>query len=228
MFKILFADDEAKIRETVNDYFTAKGVEVHLAEDGGQAVELVEENEYDLIILDVMMPVLNGLEACRRISKITKAPVLFLSALGEERDFLAGLSSGADDYIVKPFPLSVLFEKSQRMIRRYRGLTDENLIISGEITLDKNRFKVFAGGKELTLSSKDFQLLEYLMSNKNIVLSRQIILSRVWGYDFEGDDRVVDTHIKIIRKALGENSKAIKTVVNVGYKFEEAEVNEQK
>ncbi|MBR3754236.1 MAG: response regulator transcription factor [Clostridia bacterium] len=221
MFKILFADDEAKIRETVNDYFTTKGVEVHLAENGGRAVELVEENEYDLIILDVMMPVLNGLEACRRISKITKAPVLFLSALGEERDFLAGLSSGADDYIVKPFPLSVLFEKSQRMIRRYRGLTDENLIISGEITLDKNRFKVFAGGKEITLSSKDFQLLEYLMSNKNIVLSRQIILSRVWGYDFEGDDRVVDTHIKIIRKALGEKACAIKTVVNVGYKFEE-------
>lgn len=221
MFKILFADDEAKIRETVNDYFTAKGVEVHLAEDGGKAVELVEENEYDLIILDVMMPVLNGLEACRRISKITKVPVLFLSALGEERDLLGGYSSGADDYIVKPFPLSVLFEKSQRMIRRYRGLTDENLIISGEITLDKNRFKVFAGGKEITLSSKDFQLLEYLMSNKNIVLSRQIILSRVWGYDFEGDDRVVDTHIKIIRKALGEKACAIKTVVNVGYKFEE-------
>lgn len=221
MFKILFADDEAKIRETVNDYFTAKGVEVHLAEDGGRAVEMVEENEYDLIILDVMMPVLNGLEACRRIRKITKAPVLFLSALGEERDLLGGYSSGADDYIVKPFPLSVLFEKSQRMIRRYRGLTDENLIISGEITLDKNRFKVFAGGKEITLSSKDFQLLEYLMSNKNIVLSRQIILSRVWGYDFEGDDRVVDTHIKIIRKALGEKACAIKTVVNVGYKFEE-------
>lgn len=228
MFKILFADDEAKIRETVNDYFTAKGMKVHLAEDGGQAVEMVEENEYDLIILDVMMPVLNGLEACRRIRKITKAPVLFLSALGEERDLLGGYSSGADDYIVKPFPLSVLFEKSQRMIRRYRGLTDENLIISGEITLDKNRFKVFAGGKEITLSSKDFQLLEYLMSNKNIVLSRQIILSRVWGYDFEGDDRVVDTHIKIIRKALGEKACAIKTVVNVGYKFEEAEVNEQK
>ena len=221
MFKILFADDEAKIRETVNDYFTAKGAEVHLAENGGQAVEMVEENEYDLIILDVMMPVLNGLEACRRIRKITKAPVLFLSALGEERDLLGGYSSGADDYIVKPFPLSVLFEKSQRMIRRYRGLTDENLIISGEITLDKNRFKVFAGGKEITLSSKDFQLLEYLMSNKNIVLSRQIILSRVWGYDFEGDDRVVDTHIKIIRKALGEKACAIKTVVNVGYKFEE-------
>ncbi|MBQ7102395.1 MAG: response regulator transcription factor [Clostridia bacterium] len=221
MFKILFADDEAKIRETVNDYFTAKGVEVHLAEDGGKAVELVEENEYDLIILDVMMPVLNGLEACRHIRKLSKAPILFLSALGEERDLLGGYSSGADDYIVKPFPLSVLFEKSQRMIRRYRGLTDENLIISGEITLDKNRFKVFAGGKEITLSSKDFQLLEYLMSNKNIVLSRQIILSRVWGYDFEGDDRVVDTHIKIIRKALGEKACAIKTVVNVGYKFEE-------
>ncbi len=221
MFKILFADDEAKIRETVNDYFTAKGVEVFLAEDGGQAVEAAENNDFDLVILDVMMPVLGGLEACRRIRKLSKAPILFLSALGEERDLLGGYSSGADDYIVKPFPLSVLFEKSQRMIRRYRGITDENLLVSGGITLDKNRFKVFAGGKEITLSSKDFQLLEYLMSNKNIVLSRQIILSRVWGYDFEGDDRVVDTHIKIIRKALGEKACAIKTVVNVGYKFEE-------
>ena len=221
MFKILFADDEAKIREAVSDYFTAKGVEVHLAEDGGKAVELVEENEYDLIILDVMMPVLNGLEACKRIRKISKAPILFLSALGEERDLLGGYSSGADDYIVKPFPLSVLFEKSQKMMRRYRGVNDENLIISGGITLDKNRFKVFAGVEEIKLSSKDFQLLEYLMTNKNIVLSRHIILSRVWGYDFECDDRVVDTHIKIIRKALGEKACAIKTVVNVGYKFEE-------
>lgn len=226
MFKILFADDEAKIREAVYDYFTAKGVEVFLAEDGGQAVEAAENNDFDLVILDVMMPVLNGLEACRRIRKLSKAPILFLSALGEERDLLGGYSSGADDYIVKPFPLSVLFEKSLRMIRRYRGVNDDNLIISGGITLDKNRFKVLSDGKEITLSSKDFQLLEYLMTNKNIVLSRHIILSRVWGYDFEGDDRVVDTHIKIIRKALGENAAAIKTVVNVGYKFEEAEVNE--
>ncbi len=223
MFKILFADDEAKIRETVKDYFGAKGVEVHTASDGITAVEMAQETEYDLIILDVMMPGCNGLEACKRIRKFTKAPVLFLSALGEERDLLGGYSSGADDYIVKPFPLSVLFEKCNKMIRRYRGINDENLIVSGSITLDKNRFKVFSSGEEITLSSKDFLLLEYLMSNKNIVLSRHIILSRVWGYDFEGDDRVVDTHIKIIRKALGENAAAIKTVVNVGYKFEEVQ-----
>lgn len=223
MFKILFADDEAKIRETVKDYFSAKGVEVDLAGDGGQAVEMAENNDYDLIILDVMMPVFNGLEACRRIRKNTKAPVLFLSALGEERDLLGGYSSGADDYIVKPFPLSVLFEKCQKMIRRYRGVNEENLLVSGSITLDKDRYRVFSSGEEIMLSSKDFQLLEYLMSNKNIVLSRHIILSRVWGYDFEGDDRVVDTHIKIIRKALGKNAAAIRTVVNVGYKFEEAQ-----
>lgn len=226
MFRILFADDEAEIRETVNDYFTAKGVEVFLAEDGGQAVEAAENNDFDLVILDVMMPVLNGLEACKRIRKLSKAPILFLSALGEERDLLVGFSSGADDYIVKPFPLSVLFEKSQRMMRRYRGVNDENLMVSGGITLDKNRFRVFAGGEEITLSSKDFQLLENLMTNKNIVLSRHIILSRVWGYDFDGDDRVVDTHIKIIRKALGEYATAIRTVVNVGYKFEEVQINE--
>lgn len=226
MFRILFADDEAGIRETVKDYFTAKGVEIHTVENGMQAVEKSEDGDFDLIILDVMMPVINGIEACRRIRKHSKAPVLFLSALGEERDFLSGYSSGADDYVVKPFPLSVLFEKSMRMIRRYRNITEDNLLISGGITLDRNNLKAYSDGKEVELSAKDFQLLEYLISNKNIVLSRSLIISRVWGYDFEGDDRVVDTHIKLIRKALGENACAIKTVVNAGYCFEEVKEND--
>jgi len=147
-------------------------------------------------------------------------PILFLSALGEEHDLLRGYGSGADDYIVKPFPLAVLYEKCMTMIKRYRGVDKENRITLSGITLDKNTVKVYADGKEITLSNKDFQLLEYLMSNKNIVLNRSIILSRVWGYEFDGDDRVVDTHIKIIRKALGKSAECIKTVVNVGYCFE--------
>ena len=220
MYKILFADDEAKIRQTVRDYITAKGLSVSVAENGLDAVEQAEDTDFDLIILDVMMPVKNGIDACNEIRKNSNVPILFLSALGEEHDLLKGYGSGADDYIVKPFPLAVLYEKCLTMIKRYRGVDKENRITLSGITLDKNTVKVYADGKEITLSNKDFQLLEYLMSNKNIVLNRSIILSRVWGYEFDGDDRVVDTHIKIIRKALGKSADCIKTVINVGYCFE--------
>ena len=220
MYKILFADDEVKIRQTVRDYMTAKGLSVSIAENGLDAVEQAEDTEFDLIILDVMMPVKNGIDACNEIRKNSNVPILFLSALGEEHDLLRGYGSGADDYIVKPFPLAVLYEKCLTMIKRYRGVDKENRITLSGITLDKNTVKVYAEGREITLSNKDFQLLEYLMSNKNIVLNRSIILSRVWGYEFDGDDRVVDTHIKIIRKALGKSADCIKTVINVGYCFE--------
>ncbi len=220
MYKILFADDEIKIRETIKDYFSAKGISVSLASNGREAVAVAEAENFDLIILDVMMPVKNGIEACREIRKNCNTPVIFLSALGEEQDLLSGYGCGADDYIVKPFPLSVLYEKSVAMIKRSKGIDRENRITLSGITLDKNKVRVYADGKEIALASKDFQLLEYLMSNKNIVLSRSLILSRIWGYDFEGDDRVVDTHIKIIRKALGSSADCIKTVVGSGYCFE--------
>lgn len=221
MYKLLFADDEIKIRETIYDYMTAKELSVTLAENGKAAVEAAESEIFDLIILDVMMPVKNGIEACREIRSFCNAPIIFLSALGEEHDLLSGYVSGADDYIVKPFPLSVLYQKCVATIKRSKGLDRENRLSVSGITLDKNTMKVHAGGKEISLASKDFQLLEYLMVNKNTVLSRSLILSRIWGYDFEGDDRVVDTHIKIIRKALGENAACIKTVIGTGYKFEE-------
>ncbi len=220
MYKVLFADDEEKIRETVRDYMSAKGLDVSVAENGKDAVEQAEDTDFDLIILDVMMPVKNGIDACNEIRKNSRVPILFLSALGEEHDLLRGYGSGADDYIVKPFPLAVLYEKCMAMIKRYRGVDSENRITLSGITLDKNTVKVYADGREITLSNKDFQLLEYLMVNKNIVLNRSIILSRVWGYEFDGDDRVVDTHIKIIRKALGSSAECIKTVINVGYCFE--------
>ena len=221
MYKILVADDEVKIRETIYDYMTAKGLCVSLAEDGEDAVYKAEAEEFDLIILDVMMPKKDGFEACREIRKNSQAPILFLSALGEEADFLKGFSCGGDDYIVKPFPLSVLYQKCLAMISLSKGTDKNHLIKVSGITLDVLKHRVFDGEKEIILSSKDFELLRYLMENKNIVISRERVLSRVWGWDYDGDIRVVDTRIKRIRKALGDKSDVIKTVVNVGYCYEE-------
>lgn len=221
MYKILVADDEIKIRETIKDYFSAKNFQVNICENGMKAVKSAEKTDFDLIILDVMMPVMDGLAACKEIRKKKNCPILFLSALGEEYDYLNGYSSGADDYIVKPFPLAVLYEKALVLIKRYKGVTSENKTEICGITLDYNLHKVFIDTNVIELSEKDFQLLKYLIMNKNIVLSRDLILNTIWGYDFFGDTRVVDTHIKIIRKALGDKADLIKTVINAGYVFKE-------
>lgn len=222
MWKILIADDEKKIRETMKDYLKARGFEVTLAENGEEAYEFaICSDIYDLIILDVMMPKMNGIEVCRKIRKSKNVPILFLSALGEEKNLLAGYQVGADDYIVKPFPLSVLAEKCSAMIRRHKGTDMENKLSIAGITLDFNGRKAYVDGTEVPISGKDFSLLSYLMENKNIVLEREIILSRIWGYDFEGDTRVVDTHVKRIRKLLGDKADYIKTVVGSGYMFRE-------
>ncbi len=221
MYKILFADDEFKIRNSVFDYFSAKGVAVALAANGNEAIDLAQKESFDAIILDVMMPQKNGIEACKEIRCFSDVPIIFLSALGEEHNLLSGYGSGGDDYIVKPFPLSVLYEKTLSTVRRYRKTDNVDRLTVSSISIDKQRMKIFCCGKEISLSGKDFQLLEYLMMNKNVVLSRELILTRIWGYDFDGDNRVVDTHIKIIRKALGEQAKHIKTVINTGYCFEE-------
>ena len=221
MYKVLVVDDEVKIRETIKDYLSAKNLTVTLAANGKEALEAVEYGEFDLVILDVMMPVMNGLTACKEIRKISGVPILFLSALGEERDLLNGYTSGADDYIVKPFPLSVLYEKCLAIIKRYKGADKDNRITVSGITLDLNSLKVFVDDNEIELSQKDFQLFKYLIDNKGIVLSRELILSRVWGWDFDGDVRAVDTHVKIIRKALGDKADCIKTVFKAGYMFKE-------
>ncbi|MBQ6020091.1 MAG: response regulator transcription factor [Clostridia bacterium] len=222
MYQLLFADDDPKLRRAVKEYLSANGFEVTLAKDGEEATDLARLRVFDLIILDVMMPNTDGVAACGRIRKICNTPVLFLSALGEERDLLKGYGAGADDYIVKPFPLSVLCEKCLAVIRRNTGASGRDVITAGQISLDARRGRAFAGNRKIPLSAKDFAILQYLMSRKGIVLSRSLILSRVWGYDFEGDDRVVDTHIKNIRKALGEYGTYIQTVSGMGYRFEEA------
>lgn len=221
MYKILVCDDEIKIREAFRDYLSAKGFDVTLAENGKEAVNKTREEDFDLIILDVMMPVMNGLEACKEIRKTKDTPILFLSALGEEQDILDGFRNGCDDYIVKPFPMSVLAQKCNVMITRYKGNSLQSEISLYGITLDKIRKKVTVGNTEIELSNKMFSLLSMLMENKDIVLTREQILTKIWGWDFDGDERVVDTHIKKLRKALGEKSIHIKTVIGGGYSFRE-------
>lgn len=223
MYKILIADDEIKIRETLRDYLTAKGFDVSLAKDGEAAVYAAETESFDLILLDVLMPKKDGLTACREIREFTDVPILFLSALGQEENLLRGYKYGADDYIVKPFPLSVLSEKIGSMIRRHKGLGADNTLSEGGVKLDLKTRQAFCDGKEIKLAQKDFNLLLLLMQNKGSVLSRDVILSKVWGWDFEGDDRTVDTHIKRIRKALGDKSGLILTTSGVGYSFKKEE-----
>lgn len=223
MYKVLIADDEIKIRETLKDYLTAKGFEVTLAKDGETAVYSAEKESFDLIILDVLMPNKDGLEACKEIREITDVPILFLSALGQEENLLDGYKYGADDYIVKPFPLSVLSEKISAMIKRYKGLNADNTISEYGVLLNLKTRQVFCDGVEIKLPLKDFDLLLLLMQNKGTVLSRDVILSKVWGWDFDGDNRTVDTHIKRIRKALGDRAGLIVTTSGVGYSFKKEE-----
>ena len=222
MLRILIADDEKKLCETMEDFLSSKGISVVSVYDGLSAVEQAENEAFDLMILAVMMPGINGLEACKRIREFSEAPVMFLSALGEEENLLAGYKSGCDDYIVKPFPLSVLYEKCLSLIKRYKGFDSDYKLTHGNITLDLLSRSVFADGKKIRLSAKDFDILALLMQNEGKVLGREQILVKVWGYGYEGDSRAIDTHIKRIRKALGkENADAIKTSVGIGYYFEE-------
>lgn len=222
MFSVLFAEDENYLRETVCEYLNSKNITVYTARNGSEAVDSFYEYELDLIILDIMMPVMNGFEVCKIIRRRDKnVPVMFLTAMSQEQDFLNGFNVGCDDYIVKPFPLSVLYEKCINLIKRSHGIDRDNSLTVSQIRLDFNEYKAYDGERELNLSTKDFNLLWYLMENKNIVLNRELILTHLWGYDFDGDARVVDTHIKILRKALGDKANLIKTVVNVGYSFRE-------
>lgn len=222
MIKVLIADDENIILEPICDYLTAKGIAVTSVQNGCDALKRCESQEFDLIILDVMMPGMDGIDACRKIREFSDTPILFLSALGEEEDFLKAYRSGCDDYIVKPFPLSVLYEKVLSMIKRYRSNRTDKICV-GNITIDLTSHRIYSGCDEIRLSKRDYDLLSYLFENKNIILSREIILTRIWGYDYDGDIRVVDTHIKRIRKALGDND-VIKTVFGVGYTVEEVKL----
>ncbi len=219
--KVLIVEDEARIREITSDYFKASGFEVYEAENGKEAIEVFDLNKVDLIILDIMMPQLDGWEVCKRIRNKSDVPIIILTARSDEDDKLLGFELGADEYVTKPFSPKVLVARAKTLFKRIDGNTGKNgnIRING-IEINKQAYKVKVNEEELDLSPKEYSLLLYLVENKGIVLSRDSILNSVWGYDYFGDARVVDTHIKKLRKKLGDQAEHIKTIIRVGYKFE--------
>lgn len=220
---ILLAEDERDMREVLCDYFTAKsGGELTMisAPDGNTALHLIETQPFDLLLLDIMLPGTDGFALCRAAREQGEAPILFITAREDEQDKLHGYSLGADDYVVKPFSLAVLYAKAQALLRRSRGMTATEVLIAGALVLDPARGTVTADGQRIDLPPKEFALLRALMERKNRVLTRDELLNLAWGWDFDGTDRVIDGHIKKLRRALGPHADCIKTVVKRGYKLE--------
>ena len=222
MYKLLVVDDEPKIREIIKEYAEFSGYEVTEAEDGMVALGLCKLNDYDLIIMDIMMPKLDGYLAVKEIKKIKDIPVIMLSARGEEYDKLYGFDLGIDDYVVKPFSPKELMARINAVISRRQGVTQtQQSVLNFEgLQINVPARTVSVNGKRVELTPKEYDLLFYLVENKNIALSRDKLLSDIWGYDFFGDDRTIDTHIKNLRNNLGEYRKFIVTLRGVGYKFE--------
>lgn len=221
-FQVLIVEDEPKLREVLCDYFLSKGDTPFEAANGAQALELAQEREFDAVLLDIMMPELDGFSVCRALRKDNAVPIIFLTALSDEDDKLLGYELGADDYVTKPFTMSVLYAKTAALIKRSRGsvLSPADRMETAGITLELSSHKVFAGKKEVILTPKEYALLLCLMRNKNIVMSREQLLVKCWGYDYEGESRAVDTHIKRLREKLGEYAACIKTVIKAGYVLE--------
>ena len=220
---ILLAEDERDMREVLCDYFMAKsGGELTMisAPDGNTALHLIETQPFDLLLLDIMLPGTDGFALCRAAREQGDAPVLFVTAREDEQDKLHGYGLGADDYVVKPFSLAVLYAKAQALLRRSRGMTAAEVLRAGELELDPARGTVTADGQRIDLPPKEFALLRALMERKNRVLTRDELLDLAWGWDYDGTDRVIDGHIKKLRRALGKHAECIKTVVKRGYKLE--------
>lgn len=220
---ILLAEDERDMREVLCDYFTAKsGGELTMisAPDGNTALHLIETQPFDLLLLDIMLPGTDGFALCRAAREQGDAPVLFVTAREDEQDKLHGYGLGADDYVVKPFSLAVLYAKAQALLRRSRGMTAAEVLRAGELELNPARGTVTADGQRIDLPPKEFALLRALMERKNRVLTRDELLDLAWGWDYDGTDRVIDGHIKKLRRALGKHAECIKTVVKRGYKLE--------
>ncbi|MBP5624643.1 MAG: response regulator transcription factor [Lachnospiraceae bacterium] len=220
--KILVVDDEERMRRLVKDFLAKKGYEVMEASNGREALDLFyKDNTIDLLILDVMMPVMDGWATLREIRETSKIPIIMLTAKAEEHDELLGFELGVDEYVTKPFSPKVLVARVEALLRRSGSVGGENENLSyGGIVLDKNAHSVFVDSSEIELSYKEFELLAYFMENKGLALSRDKILDSVWNYDYFGDARTVDTHVKKLRAKLGDKGDLIKTIWGMGYKFE--------
>lgn len=219
--KILVVDDESRMRKLVKDFLVKSGYEVIEAQDGSQALDFFyEQKDIALIILDVMMPKMDGWEVCREVRQYSKVPIIMLTAKSDERDELQGFGLGVDEYISKPFSPKILVARVEAILRRTNQLVKEENLEAGGIVVDKAAHSVTIDGKSIDLSYKEFELLAYFMENKGIALSREKILNHVWNYDYFGDARTIDTHVKKLRSKMGEKGELIKTIWGMGYKFE--------
>ena len=218
--KVLMVDDEARMRKLVKDFLAIKGYKVIEAEDGEQAVDIFfKEKDIGLVILDVMMPKMDGWEVCRTLRRYSQVPIIMLTARSEERDELLGFELGVDEYISKPFSPKILVARIEAILRRGNAGTGEILEAAG-IRVDKDAHEASVDGQPVDLSNKEFELLTYFMENQGMALYREKILNNVWNYDYFGDARTIDTHVKKLRSKLGEKGELIKTIWGMGYKFE--------
>ncbi len=222
MSKLLVVDDEFQIRQIIKKYAEFEGHTVEEAVDGMEAVEICRKNTYDLIIMDVMMPELDGFSACREIRKFTNTPVIMLSARGEEYDKIHGFELGSDDYVVKPFSPKELMMRVNAVIKRSNGQKDalKDVFTYEGLSVDFSARIVTVNGNRVEMTPKEYDLFFYMVKNKGLALTREQLISEVWGYDFFGDERTLDTHIKLLRKSLQEYSRCIVTLRGVGYRFE--------
>ena len=219
--KILVVDDESRMRKLVKDFLTKKGFTVIEAGDGEEAVDkFFEVKDIALIVLDVMMPKMDGWQVCREIRQYSKVPIIMLTAKSDEKDELQGFDLGVDEYITKPFSPKILVARVEAILRRSNALAADDTMEAGGIELNKAAHEVLIDGKSVELSYKEFELLAYFMSNQGVALSRERILNNVWNYDYFGDARTIDTHVKKLRSKLGKKGELIKTIWGMGYKFE--------
>ena len=223
MKKILVIEDDKQICDVIRIYFENEGVRTCFIHDGKSAIDLIDKglNDYSLVLLDIMLPGADGFAICKKLRKSYDIPVIFITARGREEDILYGYELGCDDYIVKPFRLSELYAKCTALIKRSEGRVLSDILVCGSIRLDTRTLQCFAENKETELPPKEFAILHYLMLHKEQVTDRDTLLNRIWGYDYFGSDRVVDNHIRLLRKALGNSGKQIKTVIGRGYKLSE-------
>lgn len=219
---VLVVEDEAVMRELIGYAFKDIGFKVYEAADGKEALEVFEENKIDIIILDVMMPILDGWSVCRRIREKSDVAIIMLTSRDDDSDQLLGFELGVDEYVTKPVNTQVLLARSKRLLKRVNGSTlgSRQIFVKDGIEVNKDAYTIKVEGTEIEFAPKEYELLVYLIENDGMVLSREKILDTIWGYDYFGDYRVVDTHIKKIRKKLGGKSNCIHTVVRVGYKFD--------
>lgn len=223
-YSVLLIEDDKQIQEVIVDYFNAKSdgeIILDVADNGEIGLDKIYEASYDLIILDIMMPKVDGFTVCKEVRKADDIPVVFVTARGREEDILYGYDLGCDDYIVKPFSLATLYAKIYALLKRSKGEVLSKRLTLGDITIDSYRLNVYVKDQLVLLPPKEFAILKYLMDNPDRTILRDTLLIRIWGYDYEGNERVLDNHIKKLRKALGSAGRQIKTVFGRGYKMVE-------